>query len=91
MPKKSNRFDAIAGKLESNPATPKQSTRVTSAQNTNEQKSRAQLLREGKMKQLKVVVDKDIWKASRVAVVNHELDISEVVEDLLSDWLKTLE
>ena len=89
MPKKSNRFNAIASKLESNPATPQQSTRVLESKSNKEQKSRTQLLREGEMKQLKVVIDKDIWKASRITVVTHELDISEVVEGLLEDWLKT--
>jgi hypothetical protein len=91
LPKgKPNRFDAIANKLESTPATPQSSTRVTKSSGNKEQKSRTQLLREGEMKQLKVVIDKDVWKAARVAVVTHELDMSEVIEGLLTDWLQSV-
>ncbi|MEM6427675.1 MAG: hypothetical protein AAF708_00440 [Deinococcota bacterium] len=92
MPKgKSNKYAGLIDAVEDTSAPESQDTQVSPLQDTEVQKSRIQLMREGKMKQLKALIPTELHLKTRIAVLEQNTDLSELVETLLEEWHERLE
>jgi len=54
-------------------------------------KSRNQLLKEGEMKQVKLLIDTETYKRFRIANIDLGTDMSETAERLMQQWLEAYE
>lgn len=35
-----------------------------------------------------VKIDEDIWKKAKIEAINHDMQLSEVLENAVEDWIK---
>lgn len=93
LPKGKGKYDELLGAVEQKDS----STQVQDAVNTQtpdnsdtqvpKKTSRNQLLKQGKMKQAKMILETETYKQFRMACIDLDVDMSEVTEDLIRDWL----